>query len=190
MICPTCGNFYTCSVTSLRTRTVRTNAKKVGRGTPSAHSHPGLGVIRAVCRVRLALKVYFRAGKDKTIPRLFFTRRYFVPDILHFSKCCFFVHTCLFQNGTACPNYECPVQGQVWGTLSSKFGGAACRVSCVTRACAVCNAMFFFFNKNQAAGPNSLGASLTLRTRVRAPASVSCLFFFACFFFAFFLFVF
>ena len=30
------------------------------------------------------------------------------------------------------------MQGQVWGTLSSKFGHAACRVPCVTRARAMC----------------------------------------------------
>ena len=73
--------------------------------------------------------------------------------------------TYIFENGKACLNTGFPVQGQVWGTLSSKFGRTACRVLRVMR--------WFSFHppEKQATGPNSLGATLNLRTRVRTPAS-------------------
>ena len=66
------------------------------------------------------------------------------------------IHTYLVENGTACRKSGFPMQGQVWGILSSKFGRSACRVPCVTRACAVCNATFrfLFSKKEQAACPN------------------------------------
>ena len=54
------------------------------RGRPSGHS---LDAICAVCRAWHALKVFFPTGVDTTISRVFFQRRYFVPGILHFSKC-------------------------------------------------------------------------------------------------------
>ena len=45
-------------------------------------------------------------------------------------------------------------------TVSSKFGRAACRVPCVTRACAVRNAMLSPPpKKKEAVGPNGLGAT-------------------------------
>ena len=66
----------TCSLTSIGTRTVCTNARKcykeVDRGRPSGHSCQGLGAIRAVCRAWRALKVFFSAGMEKTISRLSF----------------------------------------------------------------------------------------------------------------------
>ena len=39
-----------------------------------------------------------------------------------------YAHTYLFENGAACHNSGFPVQGQAWGTPSSKFG-RVCRVS-------------------------------------------------------------
>ena len=64
------------------------------------------------------------------------------------------------ENSTTCRNSGFPVQGQVWGTLSSKFGRAACHVPCGTHACAPCNAILFSRKKKQAAGPNFLGQML------------------------------
>ena len=127
----------------------------------------------------------------------------YLPGILHFSKCCFFAHhnTYLFENSTVCHNSGCPVQGQVWGAFDSpSLGalGASCRVSrvhvpCVMR-CFFCSHFFFFVK--QTAGPNGLGATLSLTTRVRAPASKRffCFFSFAFYisffpFFVFFLFL-
>ena len=49
----------------------------------------------------------------------------------------FFAHTYLVEKGTACRNSGFLVQGQTWGTFSYEFGRAACRMPCVTRACAV-----------------------------------------------------
>ena len=74
----------------------------------------------------------------------------------------FFVHTYfmyLAAHGAACRNSGFLVQGQVWGTLSSKFGRAACRAPCVScmRACAVCHAILFVVKKEkQAAGRSKL----------------------------------
>ena len=91
-----------------------------------------------------------------------------------FEMLVFCAHTHLFENGPICHNSGFPVRGQVWGTPSSKFGRDAYRVPCATRAYAVCNAMFIFsLPKKQAVGPNSLGATLSLRTQVRVLASVS-----------------
>ena len=65
------------------------------------------------------------------------------------------------ENSTTCRNSGFPVQGQVWGTLSSKFGRAACHVPCGTHACAPCNAILFAREKKkQAAGPNCFGQIL------------------------------
>ena len=97
-----------------------------------------------------------------------------------------FAHAYLLEYGTACHNLVFPVHGQNSGTLSSKPGRAACRLPRVTRACAVCKAMLFSQEKKkQAAGPNSLGATLSLRARIRAPASVFLFLFFFPFVFCF-----
>ena len=66
---------------------------------------------------------------------------------IYFSKnsLCVFAHiycTCLFEKGMACHNSAFPVQTQVWGTLASMFGRAACRVPCVARV-PVCTAILF-----------------------------------------------
>ena len=133
------------------------------RGRPSGHSsRGGLDSIRAVCRAWRALKLFFRLLWIRRFPPGGIFRRCFVPGILHFSKCwCFLLilRTYLFENGTACRNSGFPVLGLFRGTLSSKLGRDACRVPCVKRACAACNAMLFFFpnkKQKQAAGPNSL----------------------------------
>ena len=99
-----------------------------------------------------ALKDFHSAGVHKTISRVFFSRRYFEPapgTNPFLEMFVFFAQRYLFENGTACHNSGFLVQGQVWGTLSSKFGSVACRVPCVTRACAECNAMFFSLKKKQ-----------------------------------------
>ena len=59
-------------------------------------------------------------------------------------------HPHLLENGTAFASTvwkRFPVPGQLWGTLSSKFGCAAYLVPCVTLTCAVCNATLFFEQK-------------------------------------------
>ena len=84
------------------------------------------------------------------------------------------IHTYLVENGTACRKSGFPMQGQVWGILSSKFGRSACRVPCVTRACAMCSAIRFPRKKENpaAAGSDNLGATSSLRRRVRDSASI------------------
>ena len=118
---------------------------------------------------------FFSAGVE-TISRVFFWRRYFVPGILHFWQCWRCLLMRIYENGTTCHNSGFPAQGQVWGTLSSKFGCGACRVPC--------DEMPFISKKKkkQAADRNSLvGAILSSRTPVRTPACVP--FFFVCPFF-------
>ena len=167
-------NFGTLSLIFLRTRTVRTNAKEVDRGRPSGHSRRGLGAIRAVCRAWHALKVV-SAGADKAICRAFFLRRYFDPGItLHCSKCWRFLLISTISSEAA---WLATTLGSLrrdrLGVHYHSTLGALRAVCCVTRACAVCNAMFLLTKKEQAAGPNSLlGATLSWRTRFRAPASV------------------
>ena len=65
----------------------------------------------------------------------------------------------------------------------ASLGGlrAACSVSRVHVPCAM--RCFFSNKKTQAAGPNRLGATLSLRTRVQAPASVTFFFHFRLHFF-------
>ena len=74
------------SVIPIRTRTapVARNTREFGRERPSGHSRRGLGAMRAVCRARRALKVFFfrREWTCKTISRAFFLRRYSVPRII------------------------------------------------------------------------------------------------------------
>ena len=81
--------FRLLSITSLRARTVRTNAtKEVDRGSPSRHSRQGLGAMRAVCRAWGVLKVFFPAGVDKTISRSF------LSGVVSYSH--FFAHVGVF----------------------------------------------------------------------------------------------
>ena len=110
--------------------------------------------VRSVqCVARGVRSKKISAGVDKTISRVFFLRCYFVlcmyppfpKNVGIFAHIC--VRTC--ENGTACHNSGFLVQGQVWGTLLSKFGRAAYPVPCVTRACAVRNEMSFSLNKNR-----------------------------------------
>ena len=51
--------FFLFSNISLCTSTFRQNAKEVDMGRPSGHIRRGVGVIRAVCRARQALEVFF-----------------------------------------------------------------------------------------------------------------------------------
>ena len=131
--------------------------KGVDRGRPSGHGRRGLGSIRAVCCAWRALKIAFRREWIRRFPGFLFEALVCTRNPPFFEMLVFFAHTYLYENGTTCHNSGFPVQGQVWGTFSFKFGCAACRVPCVTRACAVCNAMLFFSKKKkQAAGPSSL----------------------------------
>ena len=75
-------------------------------------------------------KYIFSAGMVQTISRVFSATRRFVFSVFYVGV---FAHSYLVENGTACKNSGFPVQGQVWGTLSSKFGRAACRVPCHAR---------------------------------------------------------
>ena len=97
------------------------------------------------CRVRSNL--FFGGGGQDDFPgflfEAFFCTRY--PPFSEKLVC--FAHTYLYENGTACHNSGFPVQGQVWGIQSFKFGCSACRVPCFTRACAVWNEMIFFLKK-------------------------------------------
>ena len=70
----------------------KTLRRTTERGRPFGHSsRRNLGTIRAECRTWRALKVFFPAGSGQDdCPGSFSLRRYFVPCILHFSKCwCF-----------------------------------------------------------------------------------------------------
>ena len=192
--------FHLFYIVSLRTRIVRTNAKEVDKGRPSRHNRRGSW---------RAFKVFFAAGVDKTISRVFSVRLSFsfsvFSNVSVFSPSCislktarlarsldslcrnrlgvhhhssvpraachactalrrcvmrrFFLkekqaaranclvqmsvlllsHSYLVENGMACPKIGFPVQGQIWGTLSSKYGRAACRAPCATCACPVCH---------------------------------------------------
>ena len=131
---------------------------KVDRGRPSGHSRRDWA--RSVhCAARGVRSKFVSAGSGQDDFLGFFSRRSFAPQVSSICRNveCILAHTYLFESGTACHDSAFPVQRQVWGTLSSMFGRAACRVPCVTRACAVCNAMLFFSKKKkQAAGPSSL----------------------------------
>ena len=121
------------------------------------------------------------AGVDKTISRVLFLRCYFVPGtrgILHFSK--------RFRNvGVFCSYLSLKTArlattlgslcaGTSLGcTLSSKFGREACRVS---RAHVPCVMRCFCLKKKKP--PVQIGATLSLRTWVRAPASIFVIAFF------------
>ena len=137
-------HMYTCicelwsgSITSLRTRTVRTKRYggrqggqgKVVRLQPSRFGRDSCSVERMACAH--ALEVFFGGSGKDDFP-VFYLRHCFVPSIFR-KKNEFFAHTYLFENGPACHNSGFPVQGKVWGTLPSTFGRAACRVPCVTR---------------------------------------------------------
>ena len=164
---------------------------EINRGRPSGYSRRGLGSIGAVCRARRALNLFFSVWVDKTISRVFYFRRYLVPRYYPpFSKWwCFFAHTyhmISLWNRHGLPQLwvRCAgVQGQAWGTLSSMFGRAAYRVPCVTRACTVCNAMFFFSIQQKKSGCrsiNSLGVTFWVEDArsSRGKRSFVCLFFF------------
>ena len=140
--------------------------KAVDRGRPSGNGRRGLGSDPfSVSHVACARKKKNSAGVGKTISRGFFLRRSLVPGIIpHFS---FFAHTYVpgisLKTARLATTLGSPCRDrQVWGTLSSKLGRAACCVPCVTRAHTVC--MRCFPNpqtkQQQAAGPNSSGATL------------------------------
>ena len=84
--------------------------------------------------------------------------------------CCFLpICTYLFENGAACHNSGFPVAGTGLGYTIIQVWA---RVPCVTRACAVDNEILILLYKKKAAGPKSLGPTLSLGTRVRATTSV------------------
>ena len=146
-------------------------------------SRRGLGAIRAVCRAWRALKVFF-PREWITIFRFFSVRRFFSPFFFFFNvpgKCfCSCIRISLktarlaITLGSLCKD-------RFWGTSSSKFGRPACRAPCVTRTRAVCNAILFPRSKTKQNRPPvqivCLGATLSLRTRARNPASPPFLFF-------------
>ena len=85
--------FWTFLLISVRTRTLRTSAKKVNGGKPSGHSRRGLGAIRAVRRAYRALGVFFRRER-KTISRVFSVRRFknvLFPLLLNVGVFCSYV---------------------------------------------------------------------------------------------------
>ena len=152
----------TLSVIPLRTRApLAPTPKEVEKGKPSGRTRSSRfgcnlrGVSRVVC------SKLFSAGVDEIISRVFVFRRYFAPGIRYFRKRHGLPQLAL---GYLCRDKFGSLYHLSWGVL-----------------CAVCNAMLCILKKKeQAAGPNSLDATLSLRTRVRAPASVRCSFFFVC----------
>ena len=131
---------------SLCARTVRTNAKNVDRGRQSGHHRRRYGAVRAVCRrvrVARAQTVVF-GGRRYSIRRfrgfsflcqaLLGTRYPLLYEMLVFF--CSYVRTYSLKSArlaTALPGCLCRDR---FGVHSSEFGRAACRVPCVTRACA------------------------------------------------------
>ena len=103
------------------------------------HYHPSLDALRAVCRVARmhvprVMRSFFLEKKTGRLSKL-----------LRSNVGCFLLMSYVYvvENSTTCRNSGFPVQGQVWATLSSKFGRAACRVPYGTHACAPCNAILF-----------------------------------------------
>lgn len=77
------------------------------------------------------------------ISRVFcYVQRSFVSSV--FERLFFFAHTHFFEHGREFHSSGLSVQEQFWGTLSSKFGPAACPVPRAMRAWAVCNAILIF----------------------------------------------
>ena len=150
--------FFVCFRTYLMVRAQF--AQMLSRSTEEGHPDTVVEVwARSVqCVARGVCSEIFSAGVGKTISRAVSVRRCFVFCL---SNVGVFAHTYLVENGTACRNSEFPVKEQVWGTLSSKFGRAACREPCATRACAVGIAILLSYKK-QAARPNCLGQMLML----------------------------
>ena len=107
--------------------------KGIDRGKPSGHGRGGLGSIHALCRAWRARKALFSAGVGKTMSRVFFLRRYFVPG--------FFARTYLyiFGNGPACRNSGFPVQEQVWlrGYYHPSLGAFAVCQACMWAVCLI-----------------------------------------------------
>ena len=122
---------------------------------------------------------------DKTIFRVFILRRYFVlvPDILHFSIFwCFCSYVSLWKRH-GLPQLWVPCAATASGYIIIQVW-ARCVPCAESRVfCAVWNAILS--EKKQAAGPNCLGATLSSRTRARAPAGVSFSCWFVCLFFFF-----
>ena len=117
-----------CSCLFVRAPFVRTLRGSTEEGRPDTVVEVWARSVKCVAR-GVHSKLFFAAKVENTISGF---------EVLVF-----------FISWTACHNSGFPVQGQVWGTASSKFGRAACRVPCVTRACAVCNAMLFFSKEQE-----------------------------------------
>ena len=106
---------------------------------------------------------------------LFCTRYQRYPPFFEtFSKRRCFLLILIFENGTACHNSGFPVRRDKFGVYIIIQVWAR-GVSCVTRACAVRNAVLLSQKKKP---PVQIGATLSLRTWVRAPASIFVIAFF------------
>ena len=88
---------------------------------------------------------FFSAGVGKTIFRIFFLRRCFVPGILHFSTCLWFEYRAyFFENGTTLPQLCVPCAKTGLGYMIMQvWGGCVPHVVCHACMCrAQCDAFF------------------------------------------------
>ena len=113
---------------------------------------------------------FFWGGR---FPGFSFLKRYFVPvpGILHFSTCwSFFGSSVSLRKRHGLTQLWVPCAG------GTGLGHIIIRVWARCVPCAVCRQSkmrcFFLVKCKKAAGPNSLGTALSLRTRVRASASI------------------
>ena len=166
-----CG-ILVCFRSYLFVRAPFADAKGVDRGRSSGHCRRCLGAIRAVWSAWRALKVFFLPEMDNTISRSFYVLHETLFCILCFSSWCFLVICISLNSAQFVTTLEFPVHAPVWSILSSKFGRASWRVTWITRACAARLVRYVFLKKKQVAGPHSLSATLSFRTRVQAPATV------------------
>ena len=116
---------------SLKTARLAKTLGSLCRDRLGVHYHPTLGALGAVCRASrvhvpfvMRYQVHFFSKKKKEAAG---------PLLGSNAGVFFFIRAYLVANGMVCRNSGFPVQGQVWGTLSSKFGRAACRVPCHAR---------------------------------------------------------
>ena len=124
------------------------------------------------------------AGVDQTISRIFLLKCYFVPGILHFSKClCFLLMRISIKTTRIVPilGFLCRDKFGVHYHLSM----GALRAVCHACMCDMGWDAFFLNKKKQAAGPNSFQCNLQLRREFEPREAFPFLFFrlpFFCFF--------
>ena len=150
---------------SVKTAAVSLGSLRMGRF--GVYYYPSLGALLAVCRasqvhvpcvIRYPGTWYFLLKENRG-------RRFKLPVSISF----FFADTRLVENCRVCRHSGFPVQGQVWGTISSRFGRVACRVPCVTHACAVRNAIVFFVKNNTGRRSELLGCNVEFEDASSSP---------------------